>query len=90
MVLIRGQHLLKPVGYVIVGFRFENEYENQLKVFARVFTKGHSGKLHFTFFFSAKKLVLLFILKEFKPSSRSKMIKLLTFDNLLPPLRHSR
>ena len=30
------------------------------------------------------------ILKEVKPSPNSKMIKLLTFDNLFPPLRHNR
>ena len=39
-------------------------------------------------FFSPKKLVRLFILKEVKPSHDGKMIKLLTFDNLFPPLRH--
>ena len=42
------------------------------------------------YFFSPKKLVRLFILKEVKPSPDSKMIKLLTFDNLFPPLQHSR
>ena len=40
------------------------------------------------YFFSLKKLVRLFILKEVKPSPDGKMIKLLTFDNLFPPLRH--
>ena len=39
---------------------------------------------------SPTKLVRLFILKEVKPSPDGKMIKLLTFDNLFPPLRHSR
>ena len=38
-------------------------------------------------FFPQEKLVQLFILK---PSPDSKMIKLLTCDNLSPPLRHSR
>ena len=42
------------------------------------------------YFFSLKKLVGLFLLKEVKPTSDRKMIKLLTFDNLFPPLRHSR
>ena len=47
--------------------------------------------VHFTLFFlllffSTKKLVCLFILKEVKPSPEGKMIKLLTFDNLFPPL----
>ena len=41
-------------------------------------------------FFSPKKLVRLNLLKEVKPSTDSEMIKLLTFDTLLPPLRHSR
>ena len=58
--------------------------------FLRVFLKKrHPGKLHFTLF-SPKKLARLFILKEVKPSPESKMLKLLTFDKLLPPLRHSR
>ena len=39
---------------------------------------------------SLKKLVRLFILKEVKPSRDRKIIKLFTFDNLFPPLRHSR
>ena len=39
--------------------------------------------------FFTKKLARLFILKEVKPSPDSRMIKLLTFDNLFPPLRHS-
>ena len=30
------------------------------------------------------------LLEEFKPSPARKMIKLLTFDNFFPPLRHSR
>ena len=34
--------------------------------------------------------VRLFILKEVKPSPDNKIIKLLTFDNLFPPLRHYR
>ena len=44
--------------------------------------------LRCTFFFSAEKLVLLSLLQEVKPSPYRKMIKLLTFDNLFPPLRH--
>ena len=42
------------------------------------------------YFFLSTKLVWLFILKEVKPSPDGKMIKLRTFDNLFPPLRHSR
>ena len=59
-------------------------------IFFCVFSKKiHPGKLHFTFF-SPEKLVQLFILKEVQRYLDSKMIKLLTFDNLFPPLRHSR
>ena len=77
------------------SFRFEdkNEYRYDItfKVFARVVTKKRlPGKLHFPFFFVTKKLVRLFILKGVKPSLDSKMIKFLTFDNIFPPLRHSR
>ena len=42
------------------------------------------------FLFSPEKLTRLILLKEVKPSPDKKMIKLLTFDNLLPPLRHFR
>ena len=42
-------------------------------------------------FFSPKEIVRLFIPKEVKPSPDSKMmLKLCTFDDLFPPLRHSR
>ena len=60
------------------------------KVFARVFKRRHPGKPHVAFFFFPDKLLLLFMLKKIKPSADSKMIKLLLFDNLFPPLRHSR
>ena len=33
---------------------------------------------------------LLFLLKEGNPALNRKMIKLPTFDNLFPPLKHSR
>ena len=38
------------------------------------------------FLFSPGKLTRLILLKEVKPSPDNKMIKLLTFDKLLPPL----
>ena len=69
---------------------FRSEYENQLTVFARVLKKKAARKASRYFFFSLKKLVRLVMLKEFKPSPDSKMIKLLTFDILFPPLPHSR
>ena len=77
------------------SFRFEDKneyrYDITLKVFARVVKKKRlPGKLHFPFFFVTKKLVRLFILKGVKPSLDSKMIKFLTFDNIFPPLQHSR
>ena len=75
-------------------FEDENEYEYEikLKVFARVLKKRHPGKLHFPFFFffHQKKLTRLFILKEVKPSPDRRVKELLTFNNLLPPLRHAR
>lgn len=37
-------------------------------------------------FFPSEKLARLFLLKEFKPSPKRKMMKLLTFINLFPPL----
>ena len=67
----------------------EYEYEIQVKVFVRVLKKKTPRGALF-YFFSPKKLVRSFILKEVKPSSDGTMIKLLTFDNLLTPLRHCR
>ena len=74
------------LNFTTENFRFEdeNEYEIKLKIFARVLKKKTPRKASF-YFFSPKKLVRLFILKEVKPSPDSKMIKLLTFDNLFPP-----
>ena len=60
-----------------------------LRVLKKKKKKRHPEKLRFTFFW-LKKLIRLFILKEVKLSPDSKMRKLLTFDNLFPPLRHSR
>ena len=48
----------------------------------------HSRKLCCTFF-SPETLALFSLLKEGNPSPNRKMIKLLTFDNFFPPLRHS-
>ena len=58
-------------------------------MFFLVFSKKDFSE-SFILLCSPKKLVRLLILKEVKPSPDSKMIKLLTFDNLFPPLRHSR
>ena len=54
--------------------------------FLRVFAKKTPWKTSFYSFFSPEKLVRLFILKEVKPSPDNKLIRLLTFDNLFPPL----
>ena len=67
----------------------ENEYEIKLKVFARVLKKKTPHRKASFYFFSPKTFLRLFILKEVKPSPDSKMIKLLIFDNLFPPLGHS-
>ena len=42
------------------------------------------------YFYLPEKPALLSLLKEVKPSPDRKMLKLLTFDNLFSPLRHSR
>ena len=58
--------------------------------FFHVFSKSrYPGNLPCTFD-PPEKLALLSLLKKVKPSPDSKMIKLLTFDNSFPPLRHSR
>ena len=45
---------------------------------------------YFIFLFPSEKLKMISLLKEVKPSPDGKMVKLLTFDNFFPPLRHSR
>ena len=71
-------------------FFYQRALALRTRVFACVVTKRHPRKLHFTLF-SPNEIVWLFIPKEVKPSPDSKMIlKLLTFDNLFPPLLHSR
>ena len=68
---------------LVESFRFKDENKYV------VLKKRHPRKFQFTFFHQ-QKLVRLFILKEVKPSPDSERIKLLTFDNLFLPLRHSR
>ena len=56
--------------------------------FFRVFSKNRQpGKFPFNFFHTRK---VTFFERVQAPSSDHKMIKLLKFDNLIPPLRHSR
>ena len=45
---------------------------------------------HTLYFFSPEKLALLSLLKKVETSPNYKIVKLITFDNLFPPLRHSR
>ena len=60
----------------------------RVRDFSRIVKKRHPGMLHYIF--SPKKLALLSSLEEVKPSPDRIMVKLVTFDNLFPPLRHSR
>ena len=55
-------------GMSLESFRFEdeNEYEFNLKFFARVLKKRHPGKLHFTFFHQKSEYGYL----RLSPSSR--------------------
>ena len=53
---------------------------------SRLLKNRHSGNLH-GFFFPPEKLARIFLSKEVQPSPESKMIKLLTFENLLPQLK---
>ena len=56
--------------------------------FSRTLKISSSRKASF-YHFSLKKLALqLSLMKEVTPSSDRKMIKLLRFDKLFPPLRH--
>ena len=71
----------KGWGDYLDSFRFEdeNEYEYETLVLKKETLES------LLLFFSPKKLVRLFIVKEVKPFPDSKMINLLTFDNLFPP-----
>ena len=61
-----------------------------LKFFSHIQKKKKDpGKLHCPFVTRRVSTVIIF-LKVVKPSSDCKMIKLLTFDDLFPPQRHSR
>ena len=74
-------------------FRFEDENDTNTifnLVFSRILKKQTCTPESFIVLFSLEKIALLSILKEVKPSLDRKMIKLLTFDNSFPPLRHSR
>ena len=69
----------------------ENDYEYEIwfEVFSRI-VKKQTPRNSSLYFFSPEKIALLSLLKEVDPSPDCKMLKLLTFDNLFPPLRHSR
>ena len=73
-------------------FRFEDENdENDYKVKILLFsikTPGRQLEI-FNVLFSPERLSQLFLWKEVKPSPDHKIIKLLTFDKLFLPLRHS-
>ena len=73
-------------------FRFEDENdENDYKVKILLFSNKTPGRQLeiFNVLFSPERLSQLFLWKEVKPSPDHKIIKLLTFDKLLLPLRHS-
>ena len=72
------------------SFRFkdENEYEYEIKLKVLMLILKKDTPETFILLFSPNKSVRLFILKEVKPSTDGKMIKLLTFEDLFPPLRH--
>ena len=66
----------------------EYEDEIQLKVFLCILKKKIETQESFFSFYSQGNLTQLFLLQEMKPSPDQDMIKLLTFDNLFPSLRH--
>ena len=74
-------------------FRFEDENDYEYKIWLTVFShlfKRQTPRNSSLYFFSPEKLALLSLLKEVKPCTECKMLKLLTFDNLFPSLQHSR
>ena len=59
------------------------------KFFLRILKKK-TPRIASFYHVSLEKLALLPLVKEVTPTSDRKMIKLLTFDNFFPALRHSR
>ena len=55
--------------------------------FFRVLSKNRHPWNSSLYFFSQEKLALLSLFKEVQPSPDCKMLKLLTFANLFPPLQ---
>ena len=73
---------------ILESFKFEDKMRTSMRLNLKVllvFPKKTPRKASF-YFFTPKKLVRLFKLKDVKPSPDSKTIQLLTFDNLFPPL----
>ena len=73
--------LVIVVNRIIETFRFEDENDYEYEKLPR--------KASF-YRFSLEKLALLPLVKEVTRFPHRKMIKLLTFDNLFSPPRHSR
>ena len=63
-------------------------FEDEILLFSRILKNYTSRKVSLYDFF-LEKLAPLFLLKEVKPSSDSKVIKIPTFDDLFPSLQHS-
>ena len=91
-------YFLAPVtqaNFVVVWkleiFRFDDEDACEMRFNFNFFM--YSQKIDtsesFIVLFSPEKSARLFFLKEVKPSPDRKMVKLLTFENLFLPLRHS-
>ena len=61
-----------------------------MQVFSRIVKKLVVTKECLTVLFSPEKLALFSSFVEAKPSPGRNILKLLTFDNFFPSLRHSR
>ena len=81
------------VVFLSENFRFEDESDFgtrfELKFF-HWFSKNWHPESFIVLFFFSKKLALLSLLKEVKPSPGRKIIKPPTFENFFPPTRHYR
>ena len=78
---------------ILESFRFQDEDDYDYEIWFKVFFEYRQKIVTLEFFillFSPEKLALLSWLKEVTRSPDRKMLKLLTFDNLFPPLRYSR
>ena len=79
-----GTTVESPLTRTTTSTRFDRKFYSRI-------VKKYTPRIASFYYFTPEKVnTVNFLLKEAKPSPDRKIIKLLTFDDLLPSLRHSR